>query len=199
MPKEATARCKEKSITEIKEKTESLGVSIDCDKLFSENNTDTSFSAEMEKKTRDLPAKDSAYLIKKSEFVDRIDDLEGTDKERKLASIRCFGEKGNQEHIAVLDELEKDEDDAEIKSSIKKAMLRLNERINSNRPKVKMKVRMMGRIKPLPVDEDDVLLDDSEVYVSHVKSSVKVKMKARMNGRVKPLPVDEEDIIFLYD
>ena len=175
----------------------------------------------MEKKTRDLPAKDSAYLIKKSEFVDRVDDLEGTDKERKLASIRCFGEKGNQEHIAVLEELEKDEDDAEIKSASKKAMLRLNERINSNKPidedemlldgsdvyispvissiKVRMKAQMNGRVDPLPIDEDDVLLDDNDVYISPVRSSIKVKMKARMNGRVKPLPVDEEDIIFLYD
>ena len=133
------------------------------------------------------------------ECLDRINDIAGTNKEQKIASILWFGEQGKQEHIAVLEELEKDEEDAEIKSAIKKAMLRLNERINPNRPKVKMRVRMRGRIKPLPVDEDDILLDDSEVYVSHVKSSVKVKMKARMNGRVKPLPVDEEDIIFLYD
>lgn len=134
------------------------------------------------------------------EYLDRVNDLAGTDKEQKLASIRWFGEQGKQEHIAVLEELEKEEDNAEIKSAIGKAMLRLTERINTNKPKkIKMRVRMNGRVKPLPVDEEDILLDDNDVYVSHVKSSIKVKMKARMNGRVKPLPVDEEDIIFLYD
>ncbi len=149
------------------------------------------------------------------EYLDRINDIAGTNKEQKIASILWFGEQGKPEHIAVLEELEKDEDDAEIKSAIKKAMLRLNERINSNKRvdeddvllddsdvyvspvkssvKVKMRVRMNGRVKPFPIDEDDVLLDDRDVYVSPVKSSVKVKMRVRMNGRVKTLKVGEED------
>ena len=200
MAKEATAKCKEKSRVDLEEAINSLPVSIDYNKnLLHNNSLHTSLSSELEKQLRNLSAKDSYQVRENAEFHARLYDLEITNKEQKLASIRWFGEQGKQEHIAVLEELENDEEDAEIKSAIKKAMLRLNERINPGKSKkIKMRVRMNGRVKPLPVDEDDILLDDNEVYVSHVKSSVKVKMKVRMNGRVKPLPVDEEDMIDLY-
>ena len=155
------------------------------------------------------------------EYLDRINDLAGTNKEQKLASILWFGEQGKQEHIAVLEELEKDEDEAEIKFAYKKAMLRLNQRIKDNSSinednillddsdayvspvknsiRVKMKARMKGRGVPLPFDEEEILLDDNDVYVSPVKNSIRVKVKARMKGRGKSLPFDEEGIVNLYE
>ena len=72
-------------------------------------------------------------LGKNIEYLDRINDIAETDKEQKIASILWFGEQGKQEHIAVLEELEKDEEDSEIKATIKKAMLRLN--VESQIPK----------------------------------------------------------------
>ena len=62
-----------------------------------------------------------------------------------------------------------------------------------------MKVQMKGRIKALSVNEEDIFLDDTDIYVSPIKSSIKIKMKARMKGRVKPLAVDEEEIIDIYE
>ena len=200
MAGEATRRCEENSKTELKEGIESLGNPIDYERLLVKDSTDTPLISKVEKGLRNLPAENARFVRGNAGFLDRLNDLKGTNKEQKLASILWFGEQGRQEHLVVLEELEKDEDDAEIKSAIKKAMLRINERISPDNPKrIKMRVRMNGRVKPLPFDEENILLDDNDVYVSHVKSSIKVKMKARMNGRVKPLPVDEEDIINLYD
>jgi len=171
MAGEATRRCEENSKTELKEGIESLGNPIDYERLLVKDNTGTPLISKVEKGLRNLPAENARFVRGNAGFLDRLNDLKGTNKEQKLASILWFGEQGEQEHIAVLEEKEKDEEDAEIKSAYKKAMLRLNERINSNKP----------------IDEDETLLDDSDVFVSPVISSIKVKMKARMRGKVKSL------------
>jgi len=199
MANEATAVCKYLE-AELKEEIESSGISIDWDALSGEDSIHISFSSQLEKLLRDIPIENKRHLIKNAEFRDRIKDLLRKNKEQKIASIRWFGEQEEQGYLDVLETFEKDEEDVEIKSAIKKAMLRLTERLNPNKPqKIKMRVRMKGKGQPLPVDEEDILLDDNDVYISHVKTSVKVKMKVRMKGKGKPLSVDEDDIIFLYD
>jgi hypothetical protein len=204
---EAKAKYKAQSIEKVEKGFESLGRSKSRARMLVKDNSDgIPLSYKVEKEFRNLSAENARCVRENAEFHARLTDLEGTNKEQKMASILWFGEQGKQEHIAVLEELEKDEDEAEIKFAYKKAMLRLDERINSNNSidedeillddsdvyvspvissiKVKMKARMKGRVEPLPIEEDDVLLDDSDTYVSPVITSIRVKMKARMKGRV---------------
>lgn len=128
MPKEALAKYKERSEAEIKERIDSLNKSIDSKNLFSNKNTENLLIYEIEKSLRDVPLKVKYSLIKKAEFVDRINDIEREDIHIKKAAINFLGEQGNEGLIPVLEELKEEEKAIQILTAITKAICRIIER-----------------------------------------------------------------------
>lgn len=85
--------------------------------------------AELEKQTRHLPARVKSEVLQKVELnVDRIDDLKSEDNEQKITTILYFGEQGDPEHIPILEETKKENEDAKIKYARIKAIRRIDER-----------------------------------------------------------------------